>query len=466
MSAGLSKAKSPSRSARPLVLLLAGWAIAYGSLYAVEQTQLLTNGFDLSVFDYALWSTLKGQPGQVPFLGHSLFAEHFMPTLLALLPPYLVWQSPVALLAMELLVVAGAGLLLHRVARRTLPESVAMALTAAFLFSRRTHSGIEAWFHIEALEPLLIFGLVWAADGSRWWWYAVCAALALGCKEDVPVYLGLFGAYMMLRGPSRKAGLATVVVSAAWLLFAFSVAIPAAREAQGLPRTNPFVGARFGDPAVPGVSATVLAARIFSLSSAQKIVNITSSVAFLCWSAPGLLVVALPGVAASLAGRADSLQAGLVGHYIWPVLPWVFLAAINGSRRLLRRWPDAAAILVALLVGITLVDSPLWRVVARRPWRQADAAAAVKAQLRVIPADAAVLAQASLIPHLPHRSAIQAIGRELSAERDADYIAVSTVGDLWPLDVDASAALIERLKRDSRYTAIASGPLFLFRRER
>jgi hypothetical protein len=64
------------------------------------------------------------------------------------------------------------------------------------------------------------------------------------------------------------------------------------------------------------VSAGVLAGRVFSLSAVGKLVNVTSSVAFLCWAAPGLLVPALPGIAASLAGRPDALQAGLISHYI------------------------------------------------------------------------------------------------------------------------------------------------------
>ena len=45
---------------------------------------LHTNAFDLSVFDYALWSTATGGPvAYVPMFRHSLFAQHFMPTLLA-----------------------------------------------------------------------------------------------------------------------------------------------------------------------------------------------------------------------------------------------------------------------------------------------------------------------------------------------------------------------------------------------
>jgi len=443
--------------------VLTAWTVLYALLYATEHLQLLTNGYDLSVFDYALWSTLQGSPGQVPFLGHSLFAEHFMPTLFLLLPVYWVWQSPVALLVLQLIFIAAAAVVLHRLASEKLPPVVAVALTAAFLFSRRTHSGLEAWFHIEGLEPLLVFGMVWAAGARRWVWYCVCLLLALGCKEDMPVYLGLFGAYLMV-SRTRTIGALTIVVSAIWLVAAFTWVIPAARAAQGLPRANPFMEARFGDPAAPGVSAGVLAGRVFSLSAVGKLVNVTSSVAFLCWAAPGLLVPALPGIAASLAGRPDALQAGLISHYIWPILPFIFLAAIDGGRRALQRFPAAATLIVALLVGITVIDSPLWRIAARQPWARAADAAAVREQLKTIPDGASVLSLPNLIPHLPHRPRIEAIGRELSADPQAEYVAISTVGDLWPLDADLAAKKIEELTRDDQRTALTQGPLWIFRR--
>ena len=460
----------PVRS-RPLGLLIGAWAVAYSLLYAMEHSQLLTNGFDLSVFDYALWSTLHGTPGQVPFLGHSLFAEHFMPTLLAVLPVYALWQSPATLLILQLTFIAVAAVVLYGLAIRKLPAPAAIALTAAFLFSRRTHSGLEAWFHVEALEPLLIFGMVWAAGERRWRWYWACVLLALGCKEDVPVYLGLFGAYLMattvrLKTDStvRTMGFATIAVSAVWLVAAFIWIIPTARAMQGLPRANPFMEARFGDPAAPGVSAGVLAERVFSVAAVTKVVNVSSTVAFLCWAAPAWLVPAVPGIAANLAGRPDALQAGLISHYIWPILPWVFLAAIDGCRRVLRLFPNAMVLIVGLLAGITVIDSPLWRIVARQPWQRAAEAARVKDQLKTIPSGAAILALPNLIPHVPHRTRVEAIGRELNAEPAPDYVAISMIGDLWPLDAELAAAELERLKNDPSLTAVTEGPLWVFRR--
>ena len=52
----------------------------------IAHFSLATNAYDLSVFDYALWSSLRGEIGFVPFLGHSIFSEHFMPILFLLLP--------------------------------------------------------------------------------------------------------------------------------------------------------------------------------------------------------------------------------------------------------------------------------------------------------------------------------------------------------------------------------------------
>ena len=79
----------------------------------------------------------------------------------------------------------------------------------------------------------------------------------------------------------------------------------------------------------------------------------------LCLVAPRYLLVAIPGILLNLAATRESLQAGLVGHYLWPILPWVFLASIDGVKRVRQYAPRAATVWLAGLVALTVLDSPL-----------------------------------------------------------------------------------------------------------
>ena len=50
----------PQKSRRwPLLVPLSVWILAYPPLALLDHYSLETNAFDLSVFDYALWSSLR-----------------------------------------------------------------------------------------------------------------------------------------------------------------------------------------------------------------------------------------------------------------------------------------------------------------------------------------------------------------------------------------------------------------------
>ena len=452
--------RSRVASAAALVAPLALWLPVhlYRSLFA--HASLRTNAYDLSVFDYALWSSWSGSLGRVPFMGHSLFSHHFMPSLLLAAPAYALHATPAVLIVLQRLAVAIAAILLFRLARRfSLPAAVAGVLVTAFLFSRASHSAIASPFYVESFVPALVFGLLLAYVNGRTRWYWVLTALALGCKEDVALYLMMFGALLALDARSRKTGLATAGVAAMWLVVALAIAIPAARRADGLTGWNPFVADRHG----PADGASV-PGRLLGGQSAARVVSLTSSVGFLCWTAPQWLAVAAPGILMNLAARGDSLQAGLVGHYVWPILPWVYVAAAAGGRRIVDRFGRRGAwTLAAGLVVLTAVDTPFRRPV-RWPASEPAAAAEIREQLRTIPDEASVAAMPNLIPHLPHRRHLEAIGRRLPSAAAPDYVALSLAGDLWPLDEVGVRAEIAALRNNQEVRRDPLGPLYLFQR--
>ena len=100
---GLTRAVIGSINAR-----LGLWACVcafcvYSALGLIAHQTLRTNAFDLSVFDYALWTTAWGDPlGYVPMFRYSLFAQHFMPTLLLLAPLSRLFDSPAYLIVLVL----------------------------------------------------------------------------------------------------------------------------------------------------------------------------------------------------------------------------------------------------------------------------------------------------------------------------------------------------------------------------
>ena len=192
-------------------LPVALWLAVYPALLLLDFFTLRTNAFDLSVFDYALWTAHEGPvAGFVPFFGHTLQAQHFMPTLFLLTPLHFLWPSPVLLVVLQCAAVAVAGILLARIALEHVPPLAASAIVLAFLASRKAHSAVISTFYIESFEPALMLGFVWAASARRWAWYWPLVGLALGCKEDVAIYVALFGVLLTVDRRTRLQGALTV----------------------------------------------------------------------------------------------------------------------------------------------------------------------------------------------------------------------------------------------------------------
>jgi uncharacterized membrane protein len=451
---------------RIAVALCTSAFLIYSSFGLAAHRSLHTNAFDLSVFDYAAWTTATSGPiAYVPMFRHSLFAQHFMPTLLALSPLARAFDGPAWLIVLQALFHALAAFLLYRFARRHASNGVALALTAAFLFSRRAHGAATSVFYIESAEPMLIFGALIARESRRLIVYWVLVVLALGCKEDVALYVAAFGIVVAVVERDRRVGIATTVLAVAWLAAALGFAIPFWRGLYELASANPFLEGRYG-----GLADA--AARVVSMETLGRIVTVMSSTGFACLLAPVWAAIALPGMLLNLAAAPGTLQSAVLGHYLWPILPWLFAAAaigVGGFQRaaVLRsarfRWPAARWVPAAILL-VALIDLPLPRAIARASWRQPEGAREVLRQLESIPRDASVLAQPNLIPHLPRRLEMHSLGVYTAGQPEGDYVVLTTVGDLWPFDSDEIAKRIAAYAADARFEQISAGPLFAFHR--
>jgi uncharacterized membrane protein len=453
------------RMGRVPLLLTAAWVVIYTAILVLNHLTLRTNAYDLSVFDYALWSTTHGpRPGFVPFFGHTLQAHHMMPTLWLLWPVHALVPSPWLLIALQVGAFAAAALYFARASARRLSPGVASALIFAFLFSRRSHSATTSVFYIECLEPILIFGLVWASASGRWSLYWGLLIVALGCQENMALYTAGYGAVLMFTPATRRVGLITVVLSIAWVLIAVRIVIPWARAADGLPPAYAFITERYGDQPVREAIA-----RLLRWESIGRVFTLTATTGLICWLRPRWLLPIAPGVLLNLAAKDEALQSGLVGHYLWPILPFLFLAALEGARHAEERWPRAARVWALVLVLIVIADSP----VARPSFltsRLNDAAVArdIRAALRTIPPDQSVLSQPQLVPHISKRPQLETVASAISpASARTDWIVLSPIGDQWPLRPGEYQAIVSALDVDPEYTRLGSTPaVAMFSRRR
>jgi len=454
----------PRRAEWVAALVVVLWTITYCWRGLVGHLNLTTNAYDLSVFDYALWSLAHGHAGVVPFMGHSIFAHHFMPILGLLVPAYWPAQDPIFLVVFQILAFAAAAWVFFRLQRQMgIDPTSALLLLGAFLLTRRNHGAVTSFSYPEALQPLLTFGVVLAWWQHSWRKYWILVLLWLMTKEDVVIYLGAFGAaQMIVWRRERLAGAAAIGLALVWCAAALW-AIAAVRGAEGLGTANPLLQNRFA-AASGSFEISALLRNVFSGRSANTLLMLVVGAGLLPIAGWEWLAVTLPGILVNLAASQDSMQSALIDHYAWPIMPWLFIAAAAGAVRVQRWSSRVSRVWLLLFCIVCVVDNPaVQRVFTTSASPEARDTRRQIATLH-IETNGVVLAQPQLVPHLPHFEHLFTIGIGPDPGRPADLVLLSTAGDLWPLTRPDVDRVVARYRADPDYELISNGPLFAFRR--
>lgn len=458
---------------RALALAISAFAAGFGALAVLRHRSFETGRFDLGNMTQAVWSTANGDPLAVTNLAGeqtTRLASHFDPILVLFAPLWLVWPSPEALLVAQAVALALGALPVFWLARKHLDsERAGLGFALVYLLYPATQWVALSEFHPVALAtPLLLFAF-WYLDEDRLVPFAIFAALACTTKEEIPLAVAGLGIWYALARRRRATGTAIAVAGAA--VAALALGVVSHYNVAG----DPFAG-RYeevgGSPA--GILKTLVTDPLTILGAAfdgrglAYLLALLVPLAFLPLAAPLALLPGLPDLALNLLSSTDT-QTSIHFHYVAPLVPALFAAAIFAAERLGR---PIVTPLVALVLASNFVLGaiPLWGAVPGGEDLQADAALisdhdrTTARALRLIPDDAVVSASNSLGAHLSGRE------RFLSfpIRADATWIAVDrrSPGYLDRFAPGPYAVAIARLRRDPRWQVVFDEDgVLVFRRE-
>lgn len=297
-------------------------------------------------------------------LAHTLFGAHalsihFMFLMAVFSPVLLVWNHPLALIAVQHALVCSVPFAAYLLAeRRSGSSAVGLGALLLTLCTPYFHDLVGSNLHISALAAFLPWGLWFRAEGRRAAFLA-CFGLMLVTYETAAFALAGFGAYLAVGERRPRAG-AAVVAAAAALFFAELSVVRAfeAREPIALGAVQRF---EMFDHLVPaGVPREKVLAEVLSqpwrvaahLISSPYLYfpsfRVLFFAAFLPLLGPGQLVLwgaVLPQV---ISGRGEPI--GLLvhvpktyydfgGHHGAFLLGPLAFATALGAAQALRRWP-------------------------------------------------------------------------------------------------------------------------------
>ncbi|MFF3321566.1 DUF2079 domain-containing protein [Streptomyces sp. NPDC002889] len=445
------------------------WALAgalfftYMALSLRLHQRMLTNAFDLGIFEQIVRSYANGQlpVSEVKGPDFPIFGDHVSPVLALLAPLYWLWPSPSALLVAQAALIAASVLPLTAWARRTLGTMAAVLIGLGYGLSWGIASTLGAEFHEVAFAaPLVAFSVT--ALGTGRLRAAVFWALPLVLvKEDLGLTVAAIGLLVAKRG-ERKLGIITALCGLVGTLVAMLVVLPAFDPSGSFGRLLWLGNTGGGESSVGDLLHSATIGLITPQAKSTTLLLLLAPTLFLALRSP-LMWIALP----TLLWRFASDYAfhwGTTHHYSLVLMPIVFAAFIDA---LVRRRPNPSSLrrYLAGSVAVTfllLPQFPLWQLVQPATWRHNPRIAVAHRLMDRIPDGATVQASNQLVPHLTNRTSVSLYGWYASRP-NPEWIMVDTSVPLnlrWPQD-----AITERIALDTaraqQYRTVAEQDGFL-----
>ena len=330
---------------RAVWLASAAYAIVY-FLLGWDRYATYHAGSDLGLFTQSIATVFHGFSNTTE--GGSHFTFHFSPIFYACAPLLLATHSPLALVAIQAVAGALAVPPLYLIARRRLPERLALGVAGVALLYPPLAGVTFTDFHENGFVPAATLWLLWALDARRFGVAAGCVAVLLAVKEDQAVVLAaaaLLGlAYFARAGDRPRALFAAGTFAACAVAFVgfFEVVRPLAGARDVWGPTHFYTWSRIVDPR--GTAPWT------SIGRPAYFLEALAPLGFACLLSPAF-ALALPGFAEVLASH-ESITYTMGTHYAAVWIPYVLFAFALGVANAHRRAPRLARGIVRASLGL------------------------------------------------------------------------------------------------------------------
>lgn len=410
-----------------------GGAAIFARFALLRHQHFESRAYDLGFFDQIIWNTAHGHFFQTSFVSYNFLGLHFQPILLLFAALYRLGAGVESLLVVQAIFVGAAAVPLYCAVRRMSGSGLAaLAMALAFLLTSSLHSALDFDFHPELMGFFFVFLALYYLAAGRPQATIISLLPLLALKETMPLILAAF-AVLLFIGSHRRHALWLMLCAVGWTAAFALIVMPILRGG------DPGLTSRY-EYLISGSSAVSVIPDILSrgfqhiddgLVIAVRHVLPAAAVALL---APAAALVVLPPLLFHVLSERGP-QAHLELHYVMMPLAMSFVAASFGIRALargegvaghLRRVGSPAARAVSgagVLLAATLLSFALSSPYAPGATREGPDAADVhilNQALSLIPADAPVSAQSTILPHLSHRLSVY----EFPRLEDAQYAIV------------------------------------------
>jgi uncharacterized membrane protein len=201
----------------------------FGTLTWRQQSNYGTFGFDMGIYDQAIWLLAHFKTPFDTIRGLNYFGQHVNLVTLLFVPAYWLGAGPHFLFAVETVWISAGAVPIWLLGRDRMQNPwIPLGLSAAYLLYPSTEWINEWMFHPDALIIAPLMFAYWLATRRRWGWFWVATGLALSCKEDAGLAVFALGFVLWLKHRERAWGAVTAAAGLAWFLICTKLIIPLA----------------------------------------------------------------------------------------------------------------------------------------------------------------------------------------------------------------------------------------------
>lgn len=360
------------------------YAIWIGNQSLLRYDTFTATAFDLGNMDQAIWNTLHGRPFQFTNHGSDWYgypirlAQHVEPIIFLLSLLYLFHADVHTILIFQTLALTSGALPVFLLTRKFVPvwPLFASIMAASYLFSPALIGENLFDFHPVALATPLLLYAVLALTYRHYVWFVLCCILAAACKEEIPLVISLLSLLVIWKYKLPRLGIVLLITGIIWSLFAFLVVEPHFNIGA---HSNNFwyrYASLGNSPKAAIVNILLhpwlLFTTFFTLARIYYVINLLRSTGFLALLGPEWLLPTLLSLAINVLS-INSAQYSGVYHYNAAIIPFIMIAAINGTRRFTLLWYSwrGEIMQLELLHKANILTVPAYHKINRHktPWR-------------------------------------------------------------------------------------------------
>lgn len=339
----LNKASSEvavHRSLRPVIVFLAIYALAFFALACRKHNVMNSNEGDNAAIVNFYWQTMHGRLFYSVYFGMSHLGAHASYLALLLVPVYAIIPSIYTLFFLESATIAASGLPFFLISRKVFrSELPAWLMTIAYLLYPTVVTNHVDQIGFEQLALPFLLGAVWFFMEERFWPFVACALLTMLGLENLPLTVGAFGIYALVKKRPFKWVAAPIVLAAVYGWFVFNVAMPHFTGGKGYYLSS-YLGALGNSP---GEAIKTCFTRpwvvVGMICSLDRLFYMLQLLQPLLWIAPFFsweIVLVLPSLGMNLVMNESAFRV-IPWHYNPTVGALLCLAAVFGAKKLAQR---------------------------------------------------------------------------------------------------------------------------------